>query len=304
MPCTVETRDQYFVDLNCIKISVHHEITVLLVVRVRDHFSGLAKWSLSNNAEQTSLESMKTVSPPPVKRKRSDDEEPARRVAQRIEPAEKLSEEEPMVKIVLEDLWSKDERTLEEAMEWLAKSLRDKDDARLAEKQKAFIQIGGHLAVSRAMKEHIDNELVQLCGVLVLGNATYMNSSSQSPVAKVEGIHATIAAMEKFPQERFVIYAGFLALCSITCGHETNADLLVKKIHAIPFLVERMAEFKHDEDVMLSACGMLNYACRFHQLREMIVDAKGISALASALESHRDNHDIQEIARAAMKLLM
>jgi hypothetical protein len=56
---------------------------------------------MSNNAEQTSLESMKTVSPPPVKRKCSDDEEPARRVAQRIEPAEKLSEKEPMVKIVL-----------------------------------------------------------------------------------------------------------------------------------------------------------------------------------------------------------
>jgi hypothetical protein len=68
--------------------------------------------------------------------------------------------------------------------------------------------------------------------------------------------------------------------------------------------VERMSEFKHDEDVMKRACWMLDNVCCFHQLRESIVDAKGISTFASALESHRDNHGIQEAARAAMKLLM
>jgi hypothetical protein len=123
-------------------------------------------------------------------------------------------------------------------------------------------------------------------------------------VAKVEGIHATLAAMEKFPQEKDVIDNGFGALCNIVSGRETNADILVKKIHAIPFLVGRMAEFKHDEGVMMRACWILNKVCCFHQLRETIVDAKGISALASAIESHRDNHAIQKIARATMKVLM
>jgi hypothetical protein len=65
-----------------------------------------------------------------------------------------------------------------------------------------------------------------------------------------------------------------------------------------------MAEFKHDEDVMICACNMLWNVCCFHQLRETIVDAKVFSALASALESHKDNHDIQEAAREAMKLLL
>jgi hypothetical protein len=110
--------------------------------------------------------------------------------------------------------------------------------------------------------------------------------------------------MEKFPRDEGIIRNGFGALCNIVRDHEANADLLVKTIHSIPFLVERMAEFKRDEEIMINACEMLDKVCCFPQLRESIVDAKGFSALAFAIESHRDNHDIQKAARAAMKKLM
>jgi hypothetical protein len=89
----------------------------------------------------------RTVSRPGIKRERPEDEEPARRVAQRIEHVqeEEVEEEEisdeSMRKIVIEDLRIDDEISLGRALKRLDKYLLGKDQPRFVcwEKQRGIL---------------------------------------------------------------------------------------------------------------------------------------------------------------------
>jgi hypothetical protein len=161
------------------------------------------------------------------------------------------------------------------------------------------------------MMEHPDRMMIQLYGLIALkkatnsgASATHQSASARTDVANVEGIQAILAAMERFPSDKNFIRNGFAALRTIIFGHESNAELLVTKIGAIPFLLEKMAEFKHDQDIMLCACTLLRNASRFEQLREAIVNADALLALGSAITNHKDNPNIQAATREAIKLLV
>lgn len=120
------------------------------------------------------------------------------------------------------------------------------------------------------------------------------------------GIQEILAIMERFASKISVIREGFRALRNIVYSHEANADILVTKLGGIPFLAERMKEFHADEDAMKNACWMLRNLSCFEQLKKQIVDAKALSALASAFDfdGHKDNPDIQKPARQAILLLV
>jgi chromosome segregation and condensation protein ScpB len=257
------------------------------------------------NPDDIISEGTRIVSPPRIKRERSDDEEPARRVAQRTEEEAEEISDEFMRKIVLEDLWSDDEETLDQTMKRLVKYM-DKADSRVrcVEKQNAFFEVGGHLAVVRTMKGRPTHKNLQISGIFLLGIAAYENPLIQTAIGMVEGVQAILAAMQTFSSEGDVIGSGFGALCNIVCHHEANANLLVKKIGAIPFLVERMTEFKADQTIMRRACKMLRNASRFEPLREAIVNADALLALGSAIKSHKDNAQIRHVTREAMQLLV
>jgi hypothetical protein len=263
--------------------------------------------------KETTSEETRTVSPSCVKRERVEDDEATRRVAQRTETAQETEEteeeleeisEKTMIKIVMNDLWSNNERTRELAMKQLVKYLYEEDDEKMAEKQDAFFQVGGHLATVRVMKEHPNCKILQSGGLVVLMNATYKNASVETAVAKVEGIPAILAAMKKFSSDEDVIQEGFGALANIVNENEANANLLVMELGGIPFLVEQMKEFQGDANVTYDACDMLESLSSFEHLRKVMVDAKAATALANAIERHGDNPDIQKLARKAMKQLL
>jgi hypothetical protein len=120
------------------------------------------------------------------------------------------------------------------------------------------------------------------------------------------GIQAILAIMGRFTSKIIVIRTGFRALRNIVHNHETNADILVTKLGGIPFLAERMKQFHTDADAMKNACWLLQNLSCFEQLRKQIVDAKALSALASAFDfdGHKDNPDIQKPARQAIFMLV
>lgn len=87
-----------------------------------------------------------------------------------------------MVKIVVEDLLSEDEITLNQAMiRLLMKYLVGCDDERRAEKQHSFFQVGGHAIVVGIMKKHS-----HACCVCAIGMAMYnYHTSIQTSVAVI-----------------------------------------------------------------------------------------------------------------------
>jgi hypothetical protein len=200
-----------------------------------------------------------------------------------------------MIKIVLEDLRSNNERTLEQAMDRLKKYLLYEEDANRAEKQEAFVQVGGHAFIVRVMKEHPNSKILQFQCIQVLVVTMYKNASTQTAVAKVEGIQAILAAMKRFPSVQAVIHIGFGALSNIIHTHETNANVLVTKRGGIPLLIKRMKEFQADVNVTEVACIVLKHLSGYMQVRKPIVDAKAVTALGYAIEGHGDNPKIQKV---------
>jgi hypothetical protein len=129
-------------------------------------------------------------------------------------------------------------------------------------------------------------------------------ASTPTAVADFDDIQTILAAMKRCPSDQAVIRYGFGALSNVVIGNEANANHLVVKLGGIPFLLERMKEFRAEADVTTRACSMLLSLSDFEHLRKPIVNAKAITALAYAIERHGDEPSVQEYARKAMKQLM
>ena len=248
--------------------------------------------------------------PPSRKRARSEDERNTRGVVQHTEATQETEEEMEvnseamMIKTVMNDMWNNNERTRDLALKRIAKYLLDKDNSKMAKKQEAFIQVGGHAFTVIVMKEHPHCKSLQRHGLWVLINLTYRNASARAAVAKVEGIQAILTAMKRFSSDQNVISNGFGALSEVIIENEGNANILVTELGGIPFLIERMEEFRDVADVIKCACALLMSLSDFEHLRKMIVDAKAITALAHAIDSHEDEPHIQWYARKAIKKLV
>ena len=156
------------------------------------------------------------------------------------------------------------------------------------------------------MKEHPNDYRMQHKCLLVLAyfmydeNSNVENVLAQTAVAKVEGIQVILAAMKRFPR----IGSGFLALNNIVFKNEANANLLVTKLGGLPFLIKRMTGFQDDWHFTENACRMLNSLSYFEHLRKPIIDAIGLSALSNAIERHKDDDVIENLARETMKRLL
>ena len=257
--------------------------------------------------EEPESEETRTVSPPHIKRERSEDKESIRRVAQRTETTQEEVEENAkamMIKMVLEDLRSNDERTLEQALEQIARYLYHEDNEKVIEKGQAFVQVGGYLAVVWVMKEHPSCKILQINGLWVLNNTTYENALANTAVASVEGIQAILAAMKRFPSDPSIMEFGFAALANIVHENEANANLLVTKLGGIPFLIEQMKNFQTDADVTNDTSDFIRNVSFFEHLRKPIVDAKAITVLASIYDHYKHMPDIRKRSCEAMRKLL
>ena len=250
----------------------------------------------------------RTVSPPSGgKRERSnDEEEPPRRVLQRTQETnnDATEEKKSMDDLVLHDLRSDDEEVLEKALFDLWLATYYVNDEKRAKNQRDFFQLGGHSIVVMIMDEYPHCKDLQERGIKVLMEASYENTELQTAIAKVKGIQAIVNAMKKYPTDQGIIHAGLGALINLTANDEANAELLVKKLDAMPFVIERINASMHDEEVIERACGLLTILCAFRNLRKPILAAKALSALAQAIEHHHNNGDIHSSARKAMTKLM
>lgn len=247
-----------------------------------------------------------------IKRERTPtpDEEPTRRVVQITEPVQLLESRSAspgvMAKLVLENLWSNDVTTLQQAMKRLGAYLYrpGSDHAMFAETQKVFFQLGGHLAVLRVMKQHSNHKMLQISSLGLLWNVVGDNPKYQTSIAMAKGMQATLAAMKRFPYDKFIVHLGLGALYGITCNHGANTDLLVRRIGGIPFLLEQMTAFKENQHIILRGCQMLQNFCRCRMLRIFMLEARAVTALAAAIDGHKDNRHIQQAARSTMKGLL
>jgi hypothetical protein len=188
-------------------------------------------------------------------------------------------------------------------MESLADYLFDDDSTKRTGKQTAFFRLCGQAFVVRVMEEHLTCEIIQVHGIRALANASYMNGVNQDGVASVGGIRAILAGAHQFALERKVIGNAFIALINILPIAAT-ANILVREIGGVPFLVGRMNAFRTDADVMKVACHMFEILSHFGHLRHHIVDAGALETLGYVFRHHKSHPEIQHVARESMKRLV
>jgi hypothetical protein len=213
-----------------------------------------------------------------------------------------LKEKIRLMEFCLKKLRFSDEETGARYLGWLDNFLFEHVFfADMAERQEAFFQVGGHFLVVFVMNEHPECKAVQEFGICVLQNVTYENPSLRTAVAMVGGIQAILDAMKRLASDEDIISTGFKALCDIVCDHEANSELLVTEL---PFLLERMEAFRGRSGVMKEACRLMWILSFLDTMKKPIFYANGISALASAIDCHKENQRIHTFAGEAIKRLL
>jgi hypothetical protein len=205
--------------------------------------------------------------------------------------------------IVVEDLRSDDEGTLVRALcdLWLVHLDYERDD--IQEMQGEFFNHGGHLAVSWIMEKHPDCRRIQRYGIGAVLRASYRNIKNKEFLGKTRAIHVVYAAMQRFPQDTSIIRNGFKAINNLTYQCESNSEILVEELDALPFLVKQMSSKVNDVKSIKLACAMLRNISKFPQFRPRVIRAKAVSALGRAVENHEIDDQIQAVSKQALTLL-
>lgn len=241
-----------------------------------------------------------------IKRERSEDEEsssPERNDVQRMPSESEPETQISMAKLVLCLIRTEDDSILEEALPNLLRSLHERSHEKRIEKQQDFYSLGGHLAVVSVMQKCQHSKLLQQSGIIVLLYASYRNDAIRVAIGKVEGIQAILRAMKHFSEERDVQYQGLQALGNLV-SERANAILMVQRLVAIPFILEKMNQYSDDGDILRWACELIKRLCRFNHLRPTIFEANAVETLANVLNAHKNNEKIQKAVREAIKLLL
>ena len=255
------------------------------------------------------------VSPPlvRVKRERSEDEEEddeARRVNQRtgeVSAPHQQQEEKSMETLILDDLYNADEEVLTRALESIGNLLRLKNGEEggvRTMRQEEFLQLGGHAAIVRVMNANLPSALIQKNGACILLSFCLYNDRAREAVGKVRGIQAVVEAMKAHSLERGVIHNGIGALINFTAANEVNATLLVTKLKAVPFIVERANHFSGDEMVTTAFVGLIKVLTGFAPLRKAILAANAGPALFNAINNFEGNNQLQSMSRKAITNLV
>lgn len=231
-----------------------------------------------------------------------------RRERQRWERAQETKES--MRKIIMNDLWSPDPAVLEPALAQLSDLLfysRGNQDTE-GDNQNSFFDLGGHVTVVKVMNTHLRCcPNIQHEGILVLLNASNSwpsrHSQHQANIADARAMEAILDAMSDYKNDEHIQNNGLTSLRHILFDHEGNAERFVTTLKAARLVCETMNHFWDNRIIVAEGCMVLRDLCSFEHLRRTIFNARALSVLASAVETH-NYEPIQRDGQEAMRLLM
>jgi len=120
------------------------------------------------------------------------------------------------------------------------------------------------------------------------GNSRECNIQElKSVVREIEGIQVILEAMKRHQASRLTQLEAFKALHSLSCGAQSNAQLLVTKLDGIPLIIEAMKIPSGDVRVVEMACAILLNLVNVKELRKPMLDTNVASALACTIEGHK-----------------
>ncbi|CAB9497072.1 expressed unknown protein [Seminavis robusta] len=173
--------------------------------------------------------------------------------------------------------------------------------------RKQAFKAGAPSLVLKAMSKWGNTELIQIyaCATLQLIVLDDLNGAAV-PFHGKDMLKAILTAMNYFPESQKVQLVSFTAMSSLfsnTSEFEARhyAEYFVKEVNGIAVCLQTMESYLKDAKVQQGALELLYAMFRVSGCRIPIRVSGAITSVAKAIDSHRQNEDIQEWGGAVMK---
>lgn len=218
---------------------------------------------------------------------------------------------EPIPKLILTELWKDDKARVGNGMKHLANLCFHDDNHNHNNRQanrQAVYEAGGIATVVGAMIKWDQNAAITAEGCRTLHNVTMDNLVYQDSAVKVGALEIVLAAMRRFTNDRYIQRVGCGALHALSKNSLNHAMHLIIELDGMRAMVSCMKAFPDSRRLQMWACFAMEDISRWEMLKDHLVDAGALVALAAAIETYREMETseslaIQEKARSAMKRL-
>jgi hypothetical protein len=198
--------------------------------------------------------------------------------------------------LLTDDLTRENERTVAAALHALADYCHTEKSQNAIANQQVIFQNGGHLAILQVLRRYFDTAEVQVYGICAIMNLTSGSGQGKNLFVRIGGIETILTSMKSNLSDAIVQRRGCGALSNIILDSEANAVLLDQD-DGIPTIVAAMRTFPDDARVQFYACRVLYKLCSWRECEAHILAARGVSAIAEALENHGYDEDVGILAR-------
>lgn len=200
--------------------------------------------------------------------------------------------------MIRRDLWSSEEKVVEDALAELADKAASDSQYR-----NAIARTGGILAIVRSMEQHDSCPGIQVAGCRALEKLA-LETENELAIGEVGGVDAVLAAMMQHVGNAFVQEAAWSALWNLTCGNACD-EMTTDTEGGMHAIVACMKQHSYHPEVQRNACGALTNLCLQNDDRlRALADADGFVAIATALQNHWDNETVRKEASHALTSLL
>jgi hypothetical protein len=209
---------------------------------------------------------------------------------------------ENAVKLV-SNLWSEDRSVVKKALKGLTDLFCNETHAFKAKNEREMRRLGGHMAVVHAVKNYVDDALIQEQGIRALCNLTAGPTLAQELVGDVGGVEVIVAGIKRHPEVARIQHLGCVAIGHLTFQTERNAERF-EESDGIAAVIAAMKAHPENGDVQHESCYVLLRMCEWMEHGRLIIAAGGAATIACVMKECSHNYKVRRISHRVMQKLV
>jgi hypothetical protein len=177
----------------------------------------------------------------------------------------------------------------------------DIDRIRVANMVAILLHAGGIPIVLKAMKQHVNNAVVQATACSFLTTIGRRNHGNMEAVFKADGVTHILNAMQAHSDSKPVQQAALQALSQL--AWLDGGERAILKAKGVPILMASIRRNLRHVEILKDGCGVLLYLSIRRENRAFILQNGGRMAAIVALGEHPNDPNLEKVVRALLKNL-
>jgi hypothetical protein len=175
------------------------------------------------------------------------------------------------------------------------------DRIRVANMVAILLHAGGIPIVLKAMKQHVNNAVVQATACSFLTTIARRNYGNTEAVLRADGVSHILIAMQTHLESKPVQQAALQALAQL--AWLDGGERAIFQAKGVPILVACIRRNLQHVDILKEGCSVLLYLSIRRENRAFILQNGGRMAAVAALREHPNDPNLEKVARALLKNL-